>query len=243
MPIEDTALHRRCVITEYSTRMLLRRSLFVVAVGAAACSTSAANEARHAGAVADSIRVDSLARARQDSINRASPGYVIDSILPVEEELRRFRLAVGGEEVTELRNGSASREALVRRFLKDLSTRDSLDLRAATITAREFADLVYPSSPNTRPPYRLSPGFVWMRLEGQSRSGVTRALQRRGGRDLGYAGHSCNPQPEIQGENRLWAGCVVTLVESSTHTTHQRLFGTILERNGRFKFVSLANQF
>ena len=41
----------------------------------------------------DSIRADSVARARQDSINRATPGYVIDSLLPPEEEARRFRAA------------------------------------------------------------------------------------------------------------------------------------------------------
>ena len=40
---------------------------------------------------ADSIRRDSVARARQDSINRTLPGYVVDSILPIEEEVRRFK--------------------------------------------------------------------------------------------------------------------------------------------------------
>lgn len=224
--------------------MVRRRSLFLlIASASVACSTSAAKEARRPDPVADSVRTDSIARARQDSINRAAPGYVIDSILPVEEELRRFRRAVGGAEVTELRGGSRSRDALVRRFLKDLSTRDSVDLRAATISPREFADLVYPTSPNARPPYRLSPGFVWMRLSGQSRSGLTRVLQRRGGRDLGFAGYSCNRKPEIQGENRLWTGCILTLVDAPGDTTRQRLFGTILERNRRFKFVSLVNQF
>ena len=222
---------------------MLRRGLFPLATLMIACSTGAAREARRRDPVADSVRVDSIARARQDSINRASPGYVIDSILPVEEELRRFRLAIGGDEATELRNASPSREALVRRFMKDLSSRDSLDLRAATISPREFADLLYPTSPNSRPPYRLSPAFVWMRLAGQSHSGLTRVLQRRGGQRFGYAGHACQSNPEIQGKNRLWTGCLVTLVGGSADTTRQRLFGTIVERDGRFKFVSLVNQF
>jgi hypothetical protein len=59
------------------------------------------------------MREDSVARARQDSINRAQPGYIVDSVLPVEEELRRFREALGGTPATKLANGSESREALV----------------------------------------------------------------------------------------------------------------------------------
>src|SRR5262249_9507857 len=119
----------------------------------------------------------------------------------------------------------------------------SIDLRDASISPREFADLLYPTSPNARPPYRLSPGFVWTRISGLSRSGLTRALQRRGGRGLRYAGHSCRSKPDVQGENRLWVECVVTLIGAAADTTHQRLFGPILERNGQFKFVSFVNQF
>ena len=192
---------------------------------------------------ADSVRADSIARARQDSISRASPGYVIDSVLPVEEELRRFRAAIGGAEVTELQHASPSRTALVRRFVRDLAARDSADLMEAVISPREFADLIYPSSPNTHPPYRQSPGFVWMQIGGQSSSGLKRVLQRRGAAGLTYLGHTCPGKPDVQDANRLWTQCVVRLVSPTGDTTAQRLFGTILERGGRFKFVSYANQF
>ena len=77
-------------------------------------------------------RADSIARARQDSINRASPGYVIDSVLPVEEEIRRFRAAVGGATAAELQHASASRTELVERFVRDLATPATrTDLRSA----------------------------------------------------------------------------------------------------------------
>ena len=192
---------------------------------------------------ADSVRADSIARARQDSINRASPGYVIDSVLPVEEELRRFRAAVGGAEVTELQHASPSRTALVRRFVRDLAARDSVDLMQAVISPREFADLIYPSSPNTHPPYRQSPGFVWMQIGGQSSSGLKRVLQRRGAAGAHLPRPHVLAKPDVQGANRLWTQCVVRLVSPAGDTTTQRLFGTIVERGGRFKFVSYANQF
>jgi hypothetical protein len=221
------------------SRMLI--GLFIGALFA--CDTSNTAAGRVASRT-DSVRADSIARARQDSINRASPGYVIDSVLPVEEELRRFRAAVGGTTATEeLRHASLSRADLVRRFVRDLSTRDTTDLRRAVIDSREFADLVYPDSPNTRPPYRQSPAFVWMQIAGQSTSGLTRLLQRRGGQQLKYVGYACPEKPDVQGANRLWPKCVVRVSSSAGDTTTQRLFGTILERGGRFKFVSYANQF
>src|SRR5262245_61451650 len=75
---------------------------------------------------ADSIRRDSIARARQDSINRTLPGYVVDSILPIEEEVRRFKSRVQGAPVDTLLHASASREALVRRIVRDVAQRDSV---------------------------------------------------------------------------------------------------------------------
>lgn len=191
---------------------------------------------------ADSLRADSIARARQDSINRAQPGYVIDSILPVEEELRRFRAAVGGTAVTALQHASPSRKALVRRIAGDVARGDSADLRAALITPREFADLVYPSSPYTHPPYRQAPGMVWNQIQNPSASGLTRLLRRRAGESFTVVDHACKPAPEIQGRNTLWLDCTVRLAIGNDTTT-QRWFGTILERDGRFKLVSYKNQF
>src|SRR6476661_7758906 len=63
-------------------------------------------------AARDSARADELRRARQDSINRTLPGYVVDSIFPVDEEIRRFKTKIGGTPATVLAHGSPSREAL-----------------------------------------------------------------------------------------------------------------------------------
>lgn len=217
----------------------------VVLTGAfalAACDRASSSGAT-ADVRADSVRTDSIARARQDSINRAQPGYIVDSILPVEEELRRFRAAVGGTAVTALANGSPTREALVRRMVQAVAKQDSAELRAMSVTAREFADLIYPSSPYTKPPYRQAPGFVWMQIANPSAAGFNRLMQRRGGVAYEYVGHTCKAQPERQGENRLWLDCTIRLVEGGRDTTTQRWFGTILERNGTFKIVSFTNQF
>ena len=224
--------------------MIYRRLLIALScIGGFVACEAAQGADRQVKGDADSVRTDSMARAQQDSVNRAQPGYVIDSVLPVEEEMRRFRAAIGGEAVSEFAHASGSRTELVERFVRDLAASDTIDLKRASISAREFADLIYPSSPNTHPPYRQSPAFVWMQISGQSSSGLSRAIQRRAPQQFTYVSHECAPRSEVQGANRLWLQCTVRLVSPAGEMTSQRLFGTIVERQGRFKFLSFANQF
>src|SRR5688572_3108316 len=115
-----------------STPVIRFERLVLLGVIVATGCSPARDEPATARSPQDSVLADSIARARQDSINRRLPGYVVDSILPVEEELRRFRLAVReqgastgtdtNDIVTALTSGSDSREALVRRFIKALAT-------------------------------------------------------------------------------------------------------------------------
>ncbi|HEY7396622.1 MAG TPA: hypothetical protein VH559_17325 [Gemmatimonadaceae bacterium] len=222
---------------------------FIGVLAIAACSRggaakSAAADSMRADSIrTDSVRKDSIARARQDSINRAQPGYVIDSVLPVEEELRRFRRAVGGTPVTALSNGSSSREELVKRIVRAVAKRDSADLRAMMLTPREFADLVYPSSLYTHPPYRSAPGLVWMQISQPSESGLRRLLARRGGTAYEYVDHSCKPTPEREGPNTFWNNCQIRVMGPTRETLTQRWFGSIIERGGVYKVVSFSNQF
>ena len=206
-------------------------------------SSAARDSAKIVAAHADSVRADSIARARQDSINRAQPGYVVDSVFPVEEELRRFRNAIGGTAVTTLANASPSREELARRIVRAVAANDSAALRAAALTAREFADLMYPSSPYTHPPYRQAPGFVWMQIVNGSSTGFKRLLARRGGQRFDFESLTCKPEPERQEKNLLWLECTLRLVTPQKETVTQRWFGSIIERDGKFKIVSYANQF
>jgi hypothetical protein len=221
------------------SRILIAGSCLAAATG---CKQGAA-QADAATVRADSVRRDSIARARQDSINRTLPGYVIDSILPIEEEVRRFKTKVGGTPVRTFANASPSREALVRRIVRDVAKGDSVDLASLAVTPREFIDLVYPSSPYTRPPYRESPAMVWMQIANASNSGYLRLVRRLGSEPFKYESYTCAPKPERQGANTLWLGCTLRLLSPQHETTTQRWFGTIIERDGRFKVMSFHNQF
>lgn len=165
---------------------------------------------------------------------------VIDSVVPREEALRRFR--DGLAEVESLSGGAASREALVAMFVRALESRDTATLRSLVLTRAEFGWLYYPTSPMGLPPYDLPPELMWFQLDGRSRQGIATALEARGGRRLGYLGYQCPSPPATEGENRVWGPCTVRRLQAPGDTVDERLFGPIVERGGRYKFVSFANR-
>ncbi|MGQ0816380.1 MAG: hypothetical protein ACT4O1_18275, partial [Gemmatimonadota bacterium] len=111
-----------------------------------------------------------LATPPQDEIRG-----VVDSIFPIEEDIRRFRAARGGVSATELANADTSRAALVDRFMRALEDRDTAELRAMVITPAEFIDIYYPSSIYGKPPYKQSPELVWFLMQQSSEQGIKRA--------------------------------------------------------------------
>jgi hypothetical protein len=179
-------------------------------------------------------------RTRQDSIVRSRPGYIVDSILPVEEEVRRFEATIA-KRPTGLVDGARSRSALVASFVSALEHNDTTALARLVVNRAEFAYLIYPTSPNAAPPYRQSPELVWMSRSASTDKALTRLFSRFGGKPLRFAGLSCPDSVDHQGTNALWSGCVVKRITSEGDTTRLRMFGAIVGRDGRFKFLSLTN--
>ncbi len=184
---------------------------------------------------------DSAARAAQDSANRAQPGYIVDSIFPAEEEIRRFNEGVPRPEG--LTGGARSREELVRRFAAALRTSDTAALRALHVTRAEFGYLVFPESPHVRPPYKTKPLVIWMQLMSESQRGMARLLERAAGSSAQISQLRCPREPTLEGANRSWRDCTVLLSGASAEARRLHLFGPILERDGRAKFLSYATDF
>ena len=164
----------------------------------------------------------------------------VDSLVPREEALRLFRQ--GLEEPESLNGGARSRDALVRDFVGALEARDTAALRAMLMTKAEYGWLYYPTNPQGLPPYDLSPALYWFMIEGRSAQGLTQALAERGGQPLRLVGYSCYAGFSQEGVNRVYGPCLVRRRQAPGDTVSERLFGPILERGGRYKFVSYANQ-
>ena len=135
-----------------------------------------------------------------------------------------------------------SRDSLVRGFVHALETRDSAALGRMLLDRGEFAYLYYPTNPQGLPPYDLNPDLLWFMLTSGSDKGIGRALEKRGGRSMGFAGYSCDSVPSRQGRNVVWGPCVVRHLGASGNSEGERLFGLIIERDGRYKFVSYSNR-
>jgi hypothetical protein len=164
----------------------------------------------------------------------------VDSLLPRDEELRRFRLDLS--EPLALSGGARSRDALVQAYVRALEASDTATLAALTITRAEFAYLYYPTTPQARPPYDLSPGLLWFMLQQGSHSGLVHALEERGGRSLGFLGVRCDSTPSREGLNTVWGPCLIRRLQAEGDTVEERLFGLIVGRAGRYKLLSLANK-
>ena len=130
----------------------------------------------------------------------------------------------------------------MRRFVRALEQSDTAALAALVIDRAEFAYLYYPSTPQGRPPYDLSPGLMWFLLRESSQRGMVHALEERGGRPLGYLGVSCDETVSREGENTVAGPCLVRHRQADGTVVQERLFGLIMSRGDRFKFVSLANK-
>lgn len=161
------------------------------------------------------------------------PGYIIDSIHPPEELLRRFR--VGLEPVTAL-DGPGSRAELFQRFDSAVTRRDSVALDALVINRAEFGWLIFPESKLSRPPYRQPPEIAWLHLRLPTESGLRRLLAR--GQGMVLMGHTCPDTTSQEGRMRVTTGCT-SRVRYEGSVRNMQLYGRVVELGGRWKFIGL----
>jgi hypothetical protein len=170
-----------------------------------------------------------------------APAAVVDTVHPPGVSLQRFRDGLA-EPANPLGNGEASLEGLAAVWAAAVATHDTATLRRLVIDRAEFAWLYYPASAFSHRPLYQPPELLWFRLQANSEKGIVRVLRRLGGSDMNVRGVECPGSPRIEGQNRIWEYCEVRREEGGAIRT-DLLFGGILERAGRFKFISYANQF
>jgi hypothetical protein len=185
----------------------------------------------------DSTTSATSGTARADSAARAARA---ESLYSTANLLKKFREQTP-DRPTELGEASESRDELVRRFARAVEKRDTSEMRAMLVSRGEFAYIFFPASPYAHPPYELDPAVVWMQLVAESDKGARRLFRTYGAREMGYVGHICPDLPQERDGVRIW-GCNVQRVLAPGDTVTERLFGAIIEHDGRFKFASYANK-
>ncbi|WP_434478162.1 hypothetical protein [Gemmatimonas sp.] len=205
------------------------RFVIVAALLLTACSTPAEDPAA-AAARAQAAHVQAVIAA----------GGTVDSILPIAVHLERFR--AGLPRADTLASASPSIEALAQRLAAALQSRDTVAMNAMVLSRAEFAYLFYPESAMSKPPYEAPPELLWGQILASSDDGAGKLLARFGGTPVRIRALRCPDAPEQEGANRLHKRCEAELTAPGVTSLKGNVFGTILERNGQFKFVGFANR-
>jgi hypothetical protein len=163
---------------------------------------------------------------------------VVDSVIPREEALRRFRDGV--PEVRELAGGAASSEALAAGVARALAARDTAALHALLLTRGEFAWLYYPTAAQGLPPYDLSPSLYWFTLEGRNGRALSTLLGSAADSGGRYLRHDCGAAGTKEGENSLRGPCTLWWIAPGGDTLAARTLSLVIERGGRWKVVSYS---
>ena len=163
----------------------------------------------------------------------------VDSALAIA--LDRFRQGLPRTDT--LRYALPSKDAVVREFMSRLARRDTVALARLHLSRSEWAWIVYPESRYTRAPYRQPADIGWMLIIERSNSALARVLDRRGGERLRLVSWRCDGRSEDEGDTRYWGHCTVTYRNEADVLVTERLFSSIVERDGRFKIGSYSNQF
>jgi len=181
---------------------------------------------------------DSVATGPSADSVAAHPGTVVVADSANAAALARMRARLGPPPAHVA--GFRSRDSLVAAFARAVDDHDSTALRALALTVEEFAYLYYPDAPLAQPPYELDPETMWLQIGAESDRGATRTLARYGGH-LGLVSYRCEPAARVSGAVTLWNACTVTHRSAARQVT-EPLFGSILERDGWYKFVGLSNR-
>lgn len=215
------------------------RSTLLLAVICASCTSSDVTPRGDSTAVTRTPEGVPYAYDRKPLDTTRAPGTVVDSVFPMPEMIRRFRMDL--PEPKGLIGGAESRQALATQFVAALSATDRPALGRLTLSRAEFAYLYYPNSRDAAMANGMPPTLRWDIMTLASEKGIARALDRIGGKQLTLQALDCPTPPVTTGTITLHDDCTLRIGRADGSTFSGRLFGSIVEYAGRFKFAGYNN--
>lgn len=137
-----------------------------------------------------------------------------------------------------LPNSRESPEALSRAVLAAIEARDADALRSLALTREEFFDRIWPELPAARPERNLSPSFVWGDLNQKSNISLRDTLSAHGGRTYEFVSIRFLGETTQYDSYRVQRESELTVKEPSGTERQIRLFGSMIEKGGRYKVFS-----
>ena len=139
---------------------------------------------------------------------------------------------------TGLAAAQASAPELARAVLAALERRDVTSLRAVALTEQEFREEVWPDLPSARPERNLPFSYVWGELHQKSEAGLAQTLAEHGGRHYELAAVRFLEDTTQYKTYLVHRRAELTVTDAAGAQTKLQVFGSVLEKNGRFKVFS-----
>ena len=141
----------------------------------------------------------------------------------------------------EVTGGARSQEALARLLLEALQVGDEHALHALRLTRAEFSTILWPELPESRPITRITVDDAWEMSNGQSLSGVSRAVGTYGSHQL-ELDHLESSEPVPYRNFSLLRHVVLVCQDRSTgQEVRLKFASSFLERHGRYKVVTFRD--
>ena len=131
-----------------------------------------------------------------------------------------------------------SPQAVARAVVQGLAAADLEDLRALAVTESEFREVVWPKLPASRPERNVPWDYAWRDLRGKSDAHLRALLGRWQDRGFEIVSVSFRGETTEYGTFRVHRETVVALRDREGQEESGRLFGSMIEMDGRFKVFS-----
>jgi hypothetical protein len=148
--------------------------------------------------------------------------------------------ACASEARAALAGSAASPEEAARVVLDRLAARDLEGLRALAIDEHEFRRIVWPALPSSRPEANLPVEYAWASLRQTSLGALATTVSAHGGQNYQLL------SVRFRGETTAYDGFTVhrdtelVVRERSGAARTIRVFGSMIERDGRWKVISFV---
>ena len=137
-----------------------------------------------------------------------------------------------------LPNSHESAEALSRAVLTAIENRDADALRALALNREEFTEHVWPELPAARPERNLSAPFVWGDLNQKSNITLRDTLAAHSGKKYEFRSIRFLGETTRYDSYRVHRESELTVKDAEGNERQVRMFGSVLEKGGRYKIFS-----
>jgi hypothetical protein len=141
-----------------------------------------------------------------------------------------------------LPHAHASPEALARAVLDAVAQRDVEALRMLALNKEEFEEHVWPELPAARPERNLTANYVWGDLQQKSNIMLRAMLAAHGGKRYELTGIRFLGETTAYASFRVHRESELSVKQDGGDEQQIRLFGSMIEKAGKYKVFSYVNQ-